>query len=220
MPKAGRVKEATPSTLDEASLRRAVRRLAARDADLARVVEEYGPPPLWAREPGFNALVQIILEQQVSLASARAAYERLLAVARPLTPARLLALDDAALRAAGLTRQKTAYMKDLARAIAEGRLSLSEVERMGDEDVRAELTKVKGVGRWTSDIYLLMALGRADAWPAGDLALAAAAQRVKRIPVRPTPQELDDLGEAWRPMRAVAARILWHHYLSAPKNRR
>ncbi|HEV2762017.1 MAG TPA: hypothetical protein VGV38_03400, partial [Pyrinomonadaceae bacterium] len=131
-----------------------------------------------------------------------------------VTPRRLLKLDDATLRAAGFSRQKTAYCRHLADALASGRLDLDALARLPDADGRAELLKLKGVGRWTADIYLLMALGRPDVWPEGDLALAVAAQRVKRLAARPTPQELEALAEPWRPLRAVAARLLWHHYLS------
>ncbi|HEV3467839.1 MAG TPA: hypothetical protein VG148_00850 [Pyrinomonadaceae bacterium] len=200
--------------LTEAGLRRAARELAARDRDLARVLELYGPPPLWAREPGFPTLVLIILEQQVSLASARAALARLVALASPLTPESFLALDDVALRAAGFSRQKAAYCRHLAGLVAGGGLDLEALAAMGDEEARGELLKVKGVGPWTADIYLLMALGRADVWPSGDLALAVAAHEVKRLPARPTYAQLDDLAQAWRPWRAVAARLLWHHYLN------
>ena len=209
------MKNTQAEVLTEATLARGVAALARRDGDLARVVELYGPPPLWSREPGFPTLVHIILEQQVSLASARAAFERLRAtVAAPLTPRRFLALGDATLRAAGFSRQKTAYCRHLARALADGALDLAALARLPDEAARAELVKLKGVGRWTADIYLLTALGRPDVWPAGDLALAVAAARVKRLPARPTPDELETLGEPWRPLRAVAARLLWHHYLS------
>jgi len=204
--------------LDEAALARAVSRLAKRDRDLARVVGEYGRPPLWEREPGFETLVLIILEQQVSLASAAATYTRLLAAAGEVTPAQLVEMSDEEVRAAGITRQKSVYLRDLARLIVAGRLDLRVLERMDDDAARAELTKVKGVGAWTAEIYLLRALGRADAWPAGDLALAIAAERVKRLASRPTTPELIELAEAWRPWRAVAARILWQFYLHAPRS--
>lgn len=219
MPKAERARTTPTLRINDKTLRRAVRQLSERDRDLARVVEEFGPPQLWSRGSGFHALVQTMLGQQVSLASAKAVYDRLVAASAPqqLTPERFLELDDATLRAAGFSRQKTAYVRDLALAIVEGRLSLDELERMSDEEVTTELTKIKGIGRWTADIYLLMGLGRPDAWPAGDLALAIAAQRVKRLALRPTPQELDELAETWRPLRAVAARILWQFYLNAPK---
>lgn len=208
---------AAPAVLDEATLARAVSRLARRDRDLARVVEEYGRPPLWARQPGFETLVLIILEQQVSLASAAATYKRLLAAAGEVTPARLARMSDEEVRAAGITRQKSAYLRDLARLVVEGRLDLRGLDGLDDDAARAELTRVKGVGDWTAEIYLLMALGRADAWPAGDLALAIAAERVKRLASRPTAPELIALAEAWRPWRSVAARILWQFYLHAPK---
>jgi DNA-3-methyladenine glycosylase II len=205
-----------PKPLTEAALRRASRALAARDADLGSILARLGPPPLWAREPGFPTLVHIILEQQVSLASARAAFERLKALAAPLTPRAFLALDDKALRAAGFSRQKTAYCRHLAASVEAGELDLESLGRAGDEEVRAALLKVKGVGPWTADIYLLMALRRPDVWPSGDLALAVAAQRVKRLPARPTPADLEALAQDWRPFRAVAARLLWHFYLSRP----
>jgi DNA-3-methyladenine glycosylase II len=203
-----------PKALTEAGLQRAARALAARDADLAAVLERLGPPPMWAREPGFPTLVHIILEQQVSLASARAAFTRLQEIAAPLTPQTFLALDDRALRAAGFSRQKTAYARHVAASIDAGDLDLTRLARAGDEEARAELLRLKGVGPWTADIYLLMALKRPDVWPSGDLALAVAAHKVKRLPNRPTPAQLEALAEPWRPFRAVAARLLWHHYLS------
>ena len=188
--------------------------LCERDPDLAKIMDKLGPPPMWAREPGFPTLIHIILEQQVSLASARAAYKRLLAEASPLTPARFLQLDDYTLKQVGFSRQKTSYARGLAQSILNGQLDLEELEKLEDEAVRSELIAVKGIGPWTADIYLLMALRRPDAWPSGDLALANAAQRVKRLASRPTPVELDALGATWRPWRAVAARLLWHYYLS------
>lgn len=203
--------------LTRRSLLRCVRALADRDPDLAGIVSRIGPPPLWERPEGFPTLIHIILEQQVSLASARAAFTRLEAAARPLTPEAFLALDDDELKRIGFSRQKTRYGRNLADAIAAGRLRLEEFPRCPDDEVRARLVEIKGIGNWTADIYLLMAMGRADVWPTGDLALAVAAQRIKGLPARPTPIELGEIGEAWRPMRAVAARLLWHDYLSRAK---
>ncbi len=200
--------------LTEESLEHGLCILCDRDADLAQVVTKHGPPPLWTREPGFPTLIHIILEQQVSLASAKAAYDRLLAAASPLTPDRFLALDDVTLRAIGFSRQKTTYGRELAHAILSGRLDLAELSRKDNAAVRSELIKIRGIGAWTADIYLLMALRRPDIWPSGDLALAVAAQKLKRLSSRPTPDELDALGGWWRPWRAVAARLLWHYYLS------
>ena len=204
-----------PSFLSEDSLTRAVRLLTRRDKDLRAIVRQFGPPPMWSREPGFSTLLHIILEQQVSLASARAAHNKLLEIASPLTPSGFLELDDATLKAAGFSRQKTGYGRELANSLVEGRLDLDVLRESDDDSVRSELLKIKGIGRWTADIYLLMVLRRPDIWPSGDLALAAAAHHVKRLRSRPTPQEMNAIGEAWRPWRAVAARILWHYYLSA-----
>jgi DNA-3-methyladenine glycosylase II len=203
-----------PEHLTDETFANGLHFLCDRDPDLAGIMDKLGPPPMWAREPGFPTLIHIILEQQVSLASARAAYDRLLAEVSPLTPARFLELDGPTLKRIGFSRQKTKYGRELAGAILGGRLDLAALETVDDAAVRSELTAIKGIGPWTADIYLLMALLRPDAWPSGDLALANAAQRVKRLSSRPTPDELDALGVTWRPWRAVAARLLWHYYLS------
>lgn len=201
--------------LDAGSYRLGLMDLADRDADLGAVLYEFGPPPMWDREPGFPTLVHIILEQQVSLASARACFEKLRVAAGEVTPESLLALDDDALRAAGFSRQKTEYTRVLARALTDGELELPGLVDLSDDEARIRLMQLKGIGRWTADIYLLMALGRPDVWPAGDLALVVAAQRVKGLDARPNPEEFQRLGDAWRPWRSIAARLLWHHYLSA-----
>jgi DNA-3-methyladenine glycosylase II len=202
------------SSLTEEALLHGVRALCRRDPDLRRVVKQFGPPPLWAREPGFSTLIHIILEQQVSLASARAAHTRLIELARPLTPRRFMKYDDATLKVCGFSRQKTAYCRHLAESIIGRSLDIDALASLDDQTVRAELERINGIGRWTSDIYLLMVLRRPDIWPRGDLALASAAQEVKQLERRPTYDELDSLSAAWKPWRAVAARILWHHYLS------
>ena len=209
----------TPIALDESSLRRGVRILARRDPALAAIARQYGPPPLWAREPGFATLVHMILEQQVSLASARAVFERLRAALPAFEPTSFLALDDAAFERVGITRQKTAYARELANAIASSALDLHGLALLDDAAVHAALTRIKGIGLWTSNVYLLMALGRPDAFPASDIALLAAVHRVKKLRTRPTPERLERLAEAWRPRRAVAARLLWHFYLSEKATR-
>lgn len=201
-------------------LRVAAAALAERDPRLASVVERYGVPPLWDREPGFPTLLHIILEQQVSLASARAAFTRLQELASPLTPQRFLELDDISLKAAGFSRQKTRYGRELAAAVLSGVLDLERLAYLDDDAVRATLTSVKGIGRWTADIYLLMALGRPDIWPSGDLALAVSARSVLALDRLPAGDELLQLAEAWRPWRAVAARIFWHGYLGERAVRR
>jgi DNA-3-methyladenine glycosylase II len=203
---------ATP--LSEASLLDAVEQLAARDPGLGAVAARFGPPPLWAREPGFPTLVHLILEQQVSLASAQAAFDRLRAATGPLTPAAFLALDDAALLAIGFSRQKARYGRALAAAVQDGSLDLGGLHALDDDGVDTALTAVPGIGPWTATIYRLMVLLRPDAWPIHDIALAQAIAEVRELDRRPSADEMHDLAEAWRPWRAVAARILWHHYLS------
>lgn len=206
-----------PSQLNRRTLLSAARWLAERDPDLAVVVETYGPPPLWARESGFHTLIHIILEQQVSLASAKAAYDRLVAATGRLVPERFLLLNDADLKTIGFSRQKASYGRGLAQALLDRRLDLAHLATLDDRDAKSRLMEVKGIGSWTADIYLLMVLRRPDTWPSGDLALASAAQRVKRMRSQPTPKKLEQVGKAWRPWRAVAARILWHYYLSTPR---
>ncbi len=204
---------ATVTALTTASLASAVEQLARADADLAAIVARYGPPPLWDREPGFGTLLHIILEQQVSLASARSAFDRLRAVADPLTPTRFLELTDAELLTIGFSRQKARYGRALASAIETGALDLDELDTLDDANVRETLEALPGIGPWTSTIYLLMVLGRPDVWPAGDIALAESVGQVKGLGRRPDPLEMATLGEAWRPWRSVAARLFWHDYL-------
>jgi DNA-3-methyladenine glycosylase II len=205
--------------LTAAALSRGVNELAGRDPVLARIVGELGAPPLWARQPGFATLLHIILEQQVSLASAKAAFDRLATAASPLTPESFLLLDDAALKKIGFSRQKTSYGRHLSLALHSGTLDLNRLRKLDDGSVREELMKVKGIGAWTADIYLLLALRRQDVWPSGDLALAIATRRALSLGNHPSPARLDKIGERWRPWRAVAARILWHLYLSNPARR-
>jgi DNA-3-methyladenine glycosylase II len=203
-------------TLDETLLAQGVAELIARDADLAAIHARLGLPPLWPREPGFPTLVHIILEQQVSIASALATFDKLRALVDPLTPAGVLTLDDETLRGIGFSRQKTAYVRHLANAVVTGSLDVDALETLSDEQVRGQLVALKGIGPWSAEVYLLMALRRADAWPAGDLALVVAAQTIKGLPQRPDAATLIEIAEAWRPWRAVAARLLWHHYLNKP----
>ncbi|HEU4671293.1 MAG TPA: hypothetical protein VFS32_00160 [Candidatus Limnocylindrales bacterium] len=198
--------------LTEASLARAARELAAVDGDLAAILRRRGVPPLWAREPGFATLVLIILEQQVSLASARAAFDRL-AAAGPIDPAAFLEHDDAALLGFGFSRQKARYVRELSMALLDGRLDLDALAAAEDHEAHARLTALTGIGRWSAAIYLLMALRRPDVWPVGDLALAAAVAMAKGLPRQPGAHELEAIAEPWRPWRAVAARLLWSEYL-------
>jgi DNA-3-methyladenine glycosylase II len=203
----------TRAILDEQFFAHAAGKLSERDADLAAVIGKYGLPPLWTREPGFPALVYIILEQQVSLASARALYGRLQDAVRPLTPGRFLRLTEAEMRRLGFSRQKAHYSRLLAEAIHRKQFALHKLHELEDEIVREQLTSLKGIGDWTADIYLLSALRRPDIWPTGDLALATAVKEVKRLRKRPSPEKLESVSAPWRPWRAVAARLFWHAYL-------
>jgi len=200
--------------LTDRRLRRAVAELSRRVPALGQIRERHGCPPLWDRPAGFPTLLHIILEQQVSIASARAAFGRLRALARPLTPRTFLELDDAQLRAVGFSRQKADYARGLAEAILQRRFRLHRLATLEDEHARDALVSIRGIGRWSADIYLLMALGRPDVWPQGDLALAQALREVLELDRRPTHDEQLAITEPWKPWRAVAARLLWHHYLS------
>jgi DNA-3-methyladenine glycosylase II len=203
-----------PSSLNPASLLQGVEYLCTIDRDLALIREEFGPPPLWAREPGFPTLIYIILEQQVSLASAKAAFSKLKDASIEITPEKFLQFNDEELKRFGFSRQKMGYCRGLARSILDNELDLNALVFMDDADARSALIRLKGIGPWTADIYLLMALLRPDIWPAGDLALAAAVQKLKGLSSRPVTEELELLAIPWQPWRAVAARLLWHFYLS------
>ena len=206
--------------LTQEYLLQGVEELSDRDPDLARIVEQYGPPPMWERSPGFPTLLRIILEQQVSLLSAKSAYEKLAAaIAAPITPERFLELSDETLKTIGFSRQKTRYGRELAKTVLSGTLRLEELEQESDMLVRMALMQVTGIGVWTSTIYLLMALGRPDVWPTGDLALHAAIQQAKGLEKRPTSEEARIMSLEWQPWRSVATRILWHLYLSQKARR-
>lgn len=195
--------------------RHAIAELAARDRDLARICEEHGAPVLRTRPSGFPALLRIIVEQQLSVASARAIWGRLEGMLGAVTPERVLGFDDGALRSVGLSRPKLVYARSLADAVMSGDLDSGRLAMLDDEAAIEELVRVKGIGRWTAEIYLLSALGRPDVWPVDDLAIATAAGRVKGLAKRPARSELLEIGEAWRPWRSVAARLLWHYFRSA-----
>ena len=201
------------------TLAEGVAELGRRDPHLAAVVAHHGAPPLWDRPPGFETLVQIILEQQISLSAGRAAYGRLERLAGAVTPDRVAGLSEAELRGAGLTRQKSSYIRGIAQAIVAGEFDPGALSALDDDRARAALIELRGVGAWTADIYLLMALGRADIWPSGDLALVTAIREVKRMRSLPSVERIQRITRAWSPWRAVAARLLWHHYLSTPRTR-
>ena len=170
---------------------------------------------MWGRRPGFPTLFHIILEQQVSIAAARTLYRRVAAALGGMTEQNVRRRGEAGLRKLGLTRQKARFCHGLAERLLDGNLDLSQVARLPDEDGRALLMTVPGLGPWSVDIYYLMALRRPDVWPRGDLALASAIRDLKRMDALPNRDEQAAMAAAWSPWRSVAARLLWAHYLHA-----
>jgi DNA-3-methyladenine glycosylase II len=192
--------------------------LALADADLSGIIKAHGYPPLWSRANSFETLVHIILEQQVSLASALSALNKLKERVQELTPARVLLLTDDEFRACYCSRQKTGYIKYLAEALLSGQINLSLFEQLPDDEIRAQLIALKGIGNWTVDVYLMFVLQRVDIFPIGDLAAVNALKRVKRL-ADVTREEIITVATQWQPYRTVATMLLWHYYLSAPKKK-
>lgn len=206
------------SRLNKVQLVEATNWLCTRDKDLSLIVKQFGIPPLWQRPEGFCTLIFLILEQQVSLASARATFRRLVKyLKKRVTPDQFLKLQITELRELGFSRQKVRYTRLLAESIKDASLPLKELGHFNDDDAKAMLMKVTGIGHWTADVYLMEALGRPDVWPAGDLALALAVEKVKGLSIRPDFKILMQFGKEWRPFRAVAARIFWNYYLNVIK---
>lgn len=206
------------SKLTKATLREGLDALAGVDPDIAAALAAHGYPVLRRRPQGFAALMRIIVGQQVSTQAAASIWARLEAAVDVADPASVIGARDDALRAAGLSRQKAAYVRALAEDVASGRVALRRIPRMDDESAIAELVKIKGIGRWSAEIYLLFALGRRDIWPADDLAVMVAVQRLKQLDARPDRKTMDALAEPWRPWRGAAAHFMWHYYrMSDPK---
>ena len=191
--------------------------LIERDRDLAAIINRYGSPSQWQRKPGFATLIRIILEQQVSLASAKVTFERLCKIVTPLTPDNFLKLDDTELKAIGFSRQKTSYGRELSQAIVKDDLDINALEKADDLTVRKKLTKIKGIGDWTTDMYLMMALERPDIFPSKDLAVAIAVKEIKNLDHKPKSEQLELIAKSWQPYRTIATMILWHYYLNRKK---
>ncbi len=197
--------------IDQKTFKVAVEELAANDPDIARLYEEHGLPGLRSRKTGFGSLLKTICGQQVSTSAARAITGRLDAIADPMTPQVFLSLSDAEIRAVGLSGQKAGYGRGIAQAIVDGEFSFRRVARMNDEDAIAEMVKLKGVGRWTAEVYLLFALRRPDLWPVDDLGIVKGVMGVKGLRKRPDRKRMLKIGEAWRPWRSAAARMMWRY---------
>jgi len=192
--------------------------LGNNDADLQRVINQYGYPPLWERPNTFESLVHIILEQQVSLASALSALNKLKDRIQEITPARVVLLTDEELRACYFSRQKTIYIRHLAENILSGTLNLDELALMDDDSIRQKLCAIKGIGNWTVDIYLIFIVHHTDVFPIGDLAAVNALKKVKNIPLA-TREEVLAVADEWKPYRTIATMLLWHFYLEERKKR-
>jgi DNA-3-methyladenine glycosylase II len=189
-------------------------RLASTDRDLANIIRRFGYPPLWNRKQNFETLIHIILEQQVSLASAKAALEKLKQKIGKVLPEQLILLTDEEMRSCFFSRQKSVYAKGLANEILAKRFSLRGLKNLGDEDARTSMKKIKGIGDWTADVYLMMALQRTDCFPTGDIALIKSIRQVKRMADDCSKEKVLAVAEKWRPHRTIAAYLLWHNYLS------
>ncbi len=189
------------------------RKLAKIDADLAGIIKEHGYPPMWIRPATFQSLVLFILEQQVSLASAYAAFKRLKEKIGFVTPAKILAMTDQELRDCYFSRQKIVYARELAMVIQSRKMKLRSFPLLADEEVRNEMIKIKGIGHWTVDVYLMHSLQRSDLFPLGDIALVNSLKEVKGLPKDISKEKMLQIAEAWRPNRTVAAMILWHAYI-------
>lgn len=171
---------------------------------------------MWSRPNTFETLVHIILEQQVSLASAKATLEKLRVRITDITPENFLTLDDVELKNCYFSRQKTLYTRNLAEEIVQRGFDLNALEVASDDEVRSALVALKGIGNWTVDVYLMFTLQRADIFPVGDLAAVKAIKRVKQLPADITREEITDIAKKWSPYRTIATMILWHYYLSSP----
>jgi DNA-3-methyladenine glycosylase II len=188
-------------------------KLARKDPGLKGILKQYGYPPMWTRPATFQTLILTILEQQVSLASAYAAFKKLREKIGYVTPAKILALSDEEMRAVYFTRQKMGYARELARAIQSRKLVLKKLGSLTDEEVREQLIQLKGIGHWTIDVYLMHALQRTDLFPLGDIALVNSLKHIKELPPHTTKEELLAIAEPWRPYRTIAAMMLWHAYI-------
>jgi DNA-3-methyladenine glycosylase II len=184
--------------------------LLRRDKIFAAIHKKYGPPPGWSREPGFVSLSKIILEQQVSLASANAHFQKLNAYVPEFSPAHILKLSDEEMRTCQISRQKAKYLRELSSAISEKSLDLESLSVLNEPEVRTILTAIKGIGHWTTDIYLMFCLQSKDIFPIGDIAVV---NTVKELTAARTQEEILTLAEKWRPLRSLATYFFWHNYL-------
>src|SRR5436190_3383458 len=200
-------------TFDSANFKKICNKLCRIDKDLHAIVRQYGHPPMWTRPATFQTLILTILEQQVSLASAYAAFKKLKEKIGYVTPRKILALSDAELRSCYFSRQKIIYARELANAIHTKQLQLKKLSLASNDEIRTALKKIKGIGDWTVDVYLMHALQRTDLFPLGDIALVNSLKQVKELAAHVSKEEMLQIAESWRPYRTIAAMILWHAYI-------
>jgi DNA-3-methyladenine glycosylase II len=200
-------------TFHEQNFRQLCDDLSQRDKVFTSIIEKHNYPPMWTRPASFATLIHIILEQQVSLASALAAFNKLKQKIGTITPGKLLKLSDEQMKACYFSRQKMMYARHLAEALISKKLQLKKLSASPDEEIRAALKQIKGIGDWTADVFLMFALQRADVFPIGDLAMVNALKEVKQLPKNTAKEELLLMAESWRPYRTIAAMLLWHHYI-------
>lgn len=184
--------------------------------DMRRIAEVCGRPRSRRRAPGFATLIRIIVDQQVSVHAGRAIWARLEGTLGEVSPDTVRVAGEDGLRACGLSSPKARYALGIAEAVGAGEVNFRGLARKSDDDVRAELMRLKGIGRWTADIYLMFAMGRPDVMPSGDIALQSAAGRLLGIEPRPDPETLDAIAVRWAPYRSIAAIMLWHAYKRMP----
>jgi len=200
-------------TFNEDNFRQLCDKLFRKDRDLRKIIKQHGYPPMWVRPATFQTLILFILEQQVSLASAYAAFKKLKEKIGYVTPAKILSLSDEELRSCYFSRQKIVYARELARAIQSKQLRLKKFSDAHEDEVRIELKKIKGIGDWTVDVYLMHALQRSDLFPLGDIALVNSLKEVKQLNGNTTREDMLAIAESWRPYRTIASMILWHSYI-------
>lgn len=206
-------------TFNEENYHQICDHLAAQDPDLQEIPTTYGYPPMWTRENSFESLVHIILEQQVSLASARSALKKLNEKTQGIRPESVLLLSDEEMRACFVSRQKTVYIRGLAQALLDGTIDIDVLKTLSNDEIREKLLPLKGIGHWTIDVYLMFALQRTDIFPIGDLAAVNALKRLKHLEASTSREELLEIAEQWKPFRTVACMLLWHYYLSRPNKK-
>ena len=207
-------KKSSPQRVTKENIAELAHWLAARDPALARILQQHGVPPLWQRPAGLATMIRIVLEQQVSLSSAAATFSRLRnELGGPLTARRFLMLNDQRLRELGFSRQKARYCRLLCEQVSTRQFSISGLQRLSDQDARQQITSLVGFGHWSADIYLLMALGRGDILPTGDLALVLGIAEVTGRSFADA-EAVVDYARLWQPYRSVATRMIWLAYLA------